>query len=106
MGYHMDILVLNAGSPEVVRQPGAVQRPEKARSNRRNTSLDGYAAFPGAKARLTTALAALTRFRGALAVLVMAIALIPSARLAWNSRDMPLLSAMSDDGIYLVGAKS
>src|SRR6266566_8900950 len=42
----------------------------------------------------------------ALAVLVMAIALIPSARLAWNSRDMPLLSVMSDDGIYLVGAKS
>src|SRR5260370_1317089 len=64
------------------------------------------AAFSGAKTRLTTALAAPSRFRGALAILVMAIALIPSARLAWNSRDMPLLSAMSDDGIYLVCAKS
>src|SRR5262249_2042512 len=49
----------------------------------------------------------LTRLQGgALAILFVSIALLPSARLAWNSRDMPLLSSMSDDGIYLVCAKS
>ena len=44
-------------------------------------------ASSGAKTWLTTALAAFTRFRRALAALVMAIALIPSAQLARATTD-------------------
>jgi hypothetical protein len=44
--------------------------------------------------------------RGVIATAVILVALIPSAWLASESRDMPHLAALSDDGIYFVCAKS
>jgi hypothetical protein len=40
------------------------------------------------------------------ASVVLGLALIPSAWHAWNARGMPFLGNFSDDGLYLVGAKS
>src|SRR5438094_8656895 len=37
---------------------------------------------------------------------IILVTLIPLARLAWNWRDMPLIGGMSDDGTYMVCAKS
>src|SRR5262245_3269286 len=60
-----------------------------------------------ARVRLGSAFGALSGFqRRTLTTIILAIALLPSARLAWRARDMPLLGSMSDDGIYLVCAKS
>jgi hypothetical protein len=41
-----------------------------------------------------------------LAAAAVILALIPSAYLAWNARDLPHLGYFHDDSIYLVGAKS
>ena len=40
-----------------------------------------------------------------LAIALFLLALVPSAWLAWRSRDMPQLGQYHDDGIYWVSAK-
>ena len=49
---------------------------------------------------------AVSRKAAWLASIFLLLSFIPSAQLAWRSRDMPHLSAMNDDGIYMVCAKS
>jgi hypothetical protein len=44
--------------------------------------------------------------RRSLAAAAVILALIPSAYLAWNSRDMPHLGYFHDDSLYLVAARS
>ena len=41
-----------------------------------------------------------------LAATIFLLALVPAARFAWTSRDLPHLGLHDDDGIYWVGAKS
>jgi hypothetical protein len=44
--------------------------------------------------------------RRSLAAAAVILALIPSAYLAWNSRDLPHLGYFHDDSLYLVAARS